>query len=361
MSSKSSTVINVRDVEHVASLQHHKTFSDRENMEYRMKAFNNSNKISISYNDTMPSLVSALPSDATDGNFHRHILKIKISPTLTPQSEINCNNNKKMSIVSIKRDDFDENLSDDQKLVLNVSCGKKKMINLGGNLLLSGHCSPECSGGEDHLDSGTCSDVEANNPAISDTPPPLPPKTYKKNIKLSESTCSDASSSASSSDSMQYHHQLMSPDLIRSIEKKNNKIIPTSLLCDIRNRSIKTFHEDEHSSSSSSSSTDEDFELNYSEIVICEKPEINKLDIYDDDKFYKFHINEHLTINDEKIDSLTHEESDESFAGYKDLSLRSGTSTIRSAKGTIRGVKNRVKNGIATFLQMQQTTVKVNS
>lgn len=49
-------------------------------------------------------------------------------------------------------------------------------------------------------------------------------------------------------------------------------------------------------------------------------------------------------------------DDDESFAGFRDLT--SGTSTIRSNKGTVRGVKNRVRNGIATFLQMQQANLK---
>lgn len=80
--------------------------------------------------------------------------------------------------------------------------------------------------------------------------------------------------------------------------------------------------------------------------------------VYENDKFYKFHINEHYAhkgsnIKPAKVDI------DEAFAGYKDIN--SGTSTIRSNKGTIRGVKNRVRNGIATFLQMQHTSIKVIS
>ncbi|XP_055641425.1 glutaredoxin domain-containing cysteine-rich protein CG12206-like [Toxorhynchites rutilus septentrionalis] len=83
---------------------------------------------------------------------------------------------------------------------------------------------------------------------------------------------------------------------------------------------------------------------------------------FENDKFYKFHINEHLNLPD--LSNGTNGTScassvvddDESFAGYKDLT--SGHSTIRSHKGTVRGVKNRVRNGIATFLQMQQANIK---
>ncbi|KFB42565.1 hypothetical protein ZHAS_00010279 [Anopheles sinensis] len=82
---------------------------------------------------------------------------------------------------------------------------------------------------------------------------------------------------------------------------------------------------------------------------------------FESDRFYKFHIHEHVldgapggTSSPETTPSVV--DDDESFAGLKDLS--NGTSTIRSNKGTVRGVKNRVRNGIATFLQMQQTGMK---
>ncbi|KAH8344406.1 hypothetical protein KR084_010928 [Drosophila pseudotakahashii] len=94
---------------------------------------------------------------------------------------------------------------------------------------------------------------------------------------------------------------------------------------------------------------------------------------YADDQYYSFHINEHENFggfsgNGDEADSsrgagsgagsesgiLT--EQQDLFAGYRDV--RCGTSstqsTIRSAKGTVRGVKNRVRNGIATFLQLHQ-------
>lgn len=79
---------------------------------------------------------------------------------------------------------------------------------------------------------------------------------------------------------------------------------------------------------------------------------------YEDDKFYHFHLNERvLEVNDDDgTESMCRD--DESFAGYRDI--HSGTSTIRSSKGTVRGVKNRVRNGIATFLQLQQHNVKVS-
>lgn len=84
--------------------------------------------------------------------------------------------------------------------------------------------------------------------------------------------------------------------------------------------------------------------------------------IYENDKYINFHLNERMD-NDtiargrEKLEKLR---EDDTFAGYRDIYSPSVASTIRSSKGTIRGVKNRVRNGIATFLQMQQTNVKVS-
>ena len=78
---------------------------------------------------------------------------------------------------------------------------------------------------------------------------------------------------------------------------------------------------------------------------------------FDTDRFYKFHLNEHVsdgkdTNNGDDI------ENEETFAGYRDLLQgKESSSTIKSAKGTIRGVKNRVRAGIATFLQLHDTKV----
>jgi hypothetical protein len=78
---------------------------------------------------------------------------------------------------------------------------------------------------------------------------------------------------------------------------------------------------------------------------------------FDTDRFYKFHLNEHVSDGKETNhgDDI---ENDETFAGYRDLLQDKGpSSTIRSAKGTIRGVKNRVRAGIATFRQQHDTKV----
>lgn len=100
---------------------------------------------------------------------------------------------------------------------------------------------------------------------------------------------------------------------------------------------------------------------------------------YEADKYYNFHVNEHENFrtfgnnnggngsvfgDGQGCDALSEYDSrsisDDVFAGYKDIRCGSATSTIRSNKGTVRGVKNRVRNGIATFLQLQQPNMKVS-
>lgn len=111
---------------------------------------------------------------------------------------------------------------------------------------------------------------------------------------------------------------------------------------------------------------------------------------YEADKYYNFHVREHENFHSFDIsggvggvnggsggsggvsaslgggdfESFSEYETrsvhDDAFAGYKDIRCGSATSTIRSSKGTVRGVKNRVRNGIATFLQLQQPNVKVS-
>ncbi|XP_063366095.1 glutaredoxin domain-containing cysteine-rich protein CG31559-like [Cydia amplana] len=84
---------------------------------------------------------------------------------------------------------------------------------------------------------------------------------------------------------------------------------------------------------------------------------------FDADKYYDFHLNEKQFDDVQSVKSVSgvSVKSDELseleyFAGIKDFKSEGAPSTIRSSKGTIRGVKNRVRAGIATFLQIQNTT-----
>ncbi|XP_004922689.2 glutaredoxin domain-containing cysteine-rich protein CG31559 [Bombyx mori] len=83
---------------------------------------------------------------------------------------------------------------------------------------------------------------------------------------------------------------------------------------------------------------------------------------FDTDKFYDFHLNEKQFDENDSLKSVSVSKVDsevsdlEYFAGVKDFKNEDMPSTIKSSKGTIRGVKNRVRAGIATFIQMQNTT-----
>jgi hypothetical protein len=294
-----------------------------------------------------PSVSATRSSESDENCAPHHVLKINIPPASARPA-------------TMSQKPFVGNLSDDQKLVLSVgdSASEKSDIKIiSGHMkgsMFDGKCSPSY---DDHSDSGTCSDAE-----VIMQPPPVPPKGMRA-LRQQQQMLSDSFSSASSSDSVQSGAiitlgggHLVSPDLIRSIDKATK--LPTSLLLDIRSHSVSFLERDREEERDKSSSSDEHDEHDEQESSFDDSELGNRDSVcYSDDSFYKFHINEHLGY---ELDAckMTHDESDESFAGLRDL--QSGTSTIRSAKGTIRGVKNRVRNGIATFLQMQQTTVKVS-
>lgn len=115
-------------------------------------------------------------------------------------------------------------------------------------------------------------------------------------------------------------------------------------------------------------STNNDFDYLYAKVEKSVDPlwrsmkKCENASIYENDKYISFHLNECVDngASASNRDSMDKTKDDDSFAGYRDVRSSSTASTIRSSKGTIRGVKNRVRNGIATFLQMQQTNIKVS-
>lgn len=264
-----------------------------------------------------------------------------------------------------------------------------------GTVMSSGQVSPS-----DTLDSGTCSDLDS-------TPPPLPKKKsagvsvtvigahHKRPSSLTSSGAevdSDDNESNISCDSLnsgELAGEILSanitppPPAIDALNlsntNTNGSFLPHGLLQDIRDRSAKLTQIAQHE-------LNEDIEADYivkNSVPVCqivsaspkaiidERPYedrkkhekeqhdtallINSL-TYDTDRFYDFHLNEHLTQNENEVVQVKKINEDESFAGYRDFLGGDGSSTIRSAKGTVRGVKNRVRAGIATFLQINSTT-----
>lgn len=83
------------------------------------------------------------------------------------------------------------------------------------------------------------------------------------------------------------------------------------------------------------------------------------IDMDNTDQYYSFHMNENVFDEvDAAAVATAAAPSDDTFAGCKTVAT---SDTIRSAKGTIRGVKNRVRAGIATFLQPKTNKVSLVS
>lgn len=240
-----------------------------------------------------------------------------------------------------------------------------------GTVISSGQVSPS-----DTLDSGTCSDLDS-------TPPPPLPKKKSAGVSVTvigaqhkrapSLTSSGADADSDDNESNISCDSLNSGDLPEELsddkfvkECKASAFLPQGLLKDIRDRSIKLTqtekieqHDDLGGMKPEKQITESLNNNNKKIIEECiyeerdQKPaEAPTNIIYDTDKFYKFHLNEHLDDEENVKVTNLNTQGDESFAGYKDLLGEDGASTIRSARGTVRGVKNRVRAGIATFLQI---------
>ncbi|XP_076274019.1 glutaredoxin domain-containing cysteine-rich protein CG12206-like [Rhynchophorus ferrugineus] len=213
--------------------------------------------------------------------------------------------------------------------------------------LPSGQMSPS-----DTLDSGTCSDLDG-------TPPPLPKKKGNGGVSVtligshksasglgeldSDDNESQSSGSSISCDSLNCGKS--SPIITKSplhTPKSKSSIIPQTLLQDIRQRKDLCVPNlvDEKSYEERQQESD-------NQALIKQFEELNS------DMFFDFHLNEKNSEKDAVSNRSVIE--DETFAGFKDLINGSNASTIRSSKGTVRGVKNRVRAGIATFLQINSS------
>ncbi|KAH1022269.1 hypothetical protein HUJ04_011692 [Dendroctonus ponderosae] len=223
-------------------------------------------------------------------------------------------------------------------------------FNQFSGIMSSGQMSPS-----DTLDSGTCSDLDG-------TPPPPSKKTngngisvtligsHKKTASLSsgaevDSDDNESQSSASSLSCDSLSCGKVSPigngKLISGSGNRSSLLLPT-LLQDIRQRK---------ESYSTSVVDEKSYEDRQQESFVREALKFEET--LNSDMFLNFHLNE-KNIHSDLVSVKTVIE-DETFAGYKDLLGGDKASTIRSAKGTVRGVRNRVRAGIATFLQINST------
>lgn len=238
-------------------------------------------------------------------------------------------------------------------------------------LIPSGQVSPS-----DTLDSGTCSDLDG-------TPPPLPKKKSStvtvtvigaQHKRASSLTSSGAEADSDDNESSISYDSLNSGELPQEVAiptppapalttSTSSSFLPQGLLQDIRDRKSKLTSLQPPVILEPVTPKPIIQEATYEERV-KEKEKLEEDAVlvasgnvtYDADKFYNFHLNENVL--EEVEPSTVAIVEDETFAGYKDL-LYDNSSTIRSAKGTVRGVKNRVRAGIATFLQIN-SSVKVS-
>lgn len=188
---------------------------------------------------------------------------------------------------------------------------------------------------------------------------------HSRAYSLTDSEECDESSSSQSCDSLHSNEAAPTPKL-------GAQLLPSSLLRDLRQPRNPS----------------EERQLTLTAAATAKDRKIDARPLkYEADQFYNFHVNEHANYPSfGEIDScaeyathgLLHHSGDggggaqssadpdaeeaDAFVGYRDV-RRNATkqvSTIRSSKGTVRGVKNRVRNGVATFLQLQQPNVKVS-
>ncbi|KAI4463950.1 hypothetical protein MML48_4g00016584 [Holotrichia oblita] len=289
-----------------------------------------------------------------------HVVKIRINPTIdVPES----NTNPRIRI-SVNSEENPTNMSE---------CTATPFFYYGPyntNIIPSGQVSPS-----DTLDSGTCSDLDG-------TPPPLPKKkSGGVSVTLIGGQNSINQEGDSDNDSNISCDSLNSGDLQTDTKdpKSKNKLsafLPQRLLRDIRDRSGKQTQSPE-----TIKQDEEDIDDDVSKLAKIMLPKVvidqnsyqsrkqkEELDrqsklfanmLHNPDQFYNFHLNEHLIDETDCANVPIKKVDDESFAGLKNVIGCEDSKTIRSAKGTVRGVKNRVRAGIATFLQIN-STVKVS-
>lgn len=221
-----------------------------------------------------------------------------------------------------------------------------------GEVMSSGQISPS-----DTLDSGTCSDLDGTPPLLSSKKKPgisvtiIGEQTKRLSSLNSSGTEIDSDDNESNTSYESYSNRKL-PLIIDTnhLSKLNSSsFLPQTLLQDIRNAKISV---DQTETKQVLIEEKTYVERKEEEKEKCIEVIVSKR-LYESDKYYDFHLNEN-----EPSDAVVPSKNvvvDESFAGYKDL-LGDGASTIRSAKGTVRGVKNRVRAGIATFLQINSNT-----
>lgn len=238
------------------------------------------------------------------------------------------------------------------------------------------------------VDSGLSSDTEGF------TPPPLPRRANKKAVTGSALVIHhqreiDDSQSDVSADSLALnddaHTELTSlassnEGSVSPATARKKKVLPSSLLSEIRmkaGKQLQHYHPPttkQQSVKELGKALDSQLKLRKSSSVPPSRSRNVLLTIpatltttlqpvsFDSDAYQRFHMREYPDVGlNGKMSQPDSPVDDLSFAGLKDImNVEKSGQTIRSHKsGTVRGVRNRVRAGITTFLQGK--TFKVSS
>ncbi|XP_058789359.1 glutaredoxin domain-containing cysteine-rich protein CG31559-like [Phymastichus coffea] len=347
-----------------------------------------------------PSRLPEAPAPSAPAQ--RHVVKIKIQPSCEPAAKL-------VSAVRLSLEDDQDGDAPEEELAadscLRISVGgslysgsessSEEMHHQqqaepreqscffyssppGSMLIASGQCSPS-----ETLDSGTCSDLDG-------TPPPLPKKKAPGTLLLeadqasladadprSKSTCGPILQQQRGQQQQQQQEQQQSARHNRTgsltssgAELDSSDDNESSISCDSLNsaelplglrasRSLELHQDDDKPLVSECTYEERRRELRHEQQQQQQQQAVQRPRyLYEDDRHYKFHVNEREEVSKAELAASaarsndgTGNSDDECFAGYKNLKREA----IRSARGTVRGVKNRVRAGIATFLENPAT------
>lgn len=316
-----------------------------------------------------------------------HVVKIRVNPVEPVSAAVSSNNcvisHRIQSTANTVRINISNDYTDGDMLLKSSSPNNPYFFyhHYAGGVLPSGQSSPS-----DTLDSGTCSDLDGS------TPPPLPKKKGAVTVTVNrinhqrggsltssgadvesddEISCDSLNSSELDGSTEERKHNeepmIVEPLIEEVIKRPEMGNLPEKVLQDIRDRTSKISltqqEDDDHAPLAKKISSDSTASRKSSSGIVEERtyeerkqkssePETE----IDTDSFYKFHLNEHNTDSNNVSSGGVQDDSEDYFAGCKGYQDGDpALATIRSSKGTIRGVKNRVRAGIATFLQIHAT------
>ncbi|XP_030381990.1 glutaredoxin domain-containing cysteine-rich protein CG31559, partial [Scaptodrosophila lebanonensis] len=342
---------------------------------------------------SQPRAVTETVGVCTSKDTQQHTVKIQIANGAQRRQALG----KQISVVK---------LNEEQQINSNSNSNNNNMTTtstpyqLCYSLVSSGQYSP-C----ETLDSGTGSDLESiKSPGAgddnashngSDRPPTLQLhlKTTKIRVNSSPSAYSLTDSeegdvsSTGSNDSLHSNEYTVPARSSTTITTSHSRrlmgsLLPDSLLRDIRDKRDQDQRPATTLDSNNSSldsvvdgDGDDDDGMGAAEDYVKIVKMNGRPMKYEADQYYTFHVNEHANFRSFGNNTTSNQLSpdydtyslqsggggggaEDAFVGYKDVHNCSQPSTIRSSKGTVRGVKNRVRNGVATFLQLQQPNGK---